>query len=81
MKEDKQFLQKVKKETNLEAEIWAAASIAKVFDKLKLPYDRTQTRAPSFTKTFLSPHPNEPTTAIPHASELHKTHTTLLDPT
>ena len=31
----------------------AARSIAKAFDKLKLPYDRTEkSKEPSFTKTF-----------------------------
>ena len=31
----------------------AARSIAKAFDKLKLPYDRTaKSKEPSFTKTF-----------------------------
>ena len=35
------ILDKIKKLTNVDVEIWAAASIAKVFDYLKLPYDRT----------------------------------------
>jgi propanediol dehydratase large subunit len=35
-------------ETKIEVQIWAARSIAKVFDKLGLPYDRTEkTQAPS----------------------------------
>ncbi len=43
----------VKKETGIEPQIWAARSIAKVFEKLKLPYDVTEkTSAPSFTKNF-----------------------------
>ena len=42
------------KETKQEVQIWAARSIAKVFDKLGLPYERTvKTGAPSFTKNFL----------------------------
>ena len=41
-------------------QIWAARSIAKVFDKLGLPYDRTaKTQAPSFTKNFLANHPHK----------------------
>ena len=38
----------------------AARSIAKAFDKLKLPYDRTEkSKEPSFTKNFLQNHPHE----------------------
>ena len=55
--QEKQLLQEVTKETGEECQIWAARSIAKVFDKLKLPYERTvKTQAPSFTKNFLSNH-------------------------
>ena len=79
IKEEKQFLQKVKKETGMDVEIWAAASIAKIFDKLKLPYDQTATGAPSFTKNFLSQHPNEIAQAIAQAREINKAHTTFID--
>ena len=79
MKEEKQFLQKVKKQTGMDVEIWAAASIAKVFDQLKLPYDRTATGAPSFTKNFLSQHPNDIAQAIAQAREINKAHTTFID--
>tara|TARA_R100001480_G_scaffold9895_2_gene18368 strand:- start:2130 stop:3965 length:1836 start_codon:yes stop_codon:yes gene_type:complete len=79
VKEEKQFLQKIKKETGMNVEIWAATSIAKVFDKLKLPYDQTATGAPSFTKNFLSQHPNEIAQAIAQAREINKAHTTFID--
>ena len=79
VKEEKQFLQKIKKETGMDVEIWAATSIAKIFDKLKLPYDQTATGAPSFTKNFLSQHPNEIAQAIAQAREINKAHTTFID--
>ena len=79
IKEEKQYLKKIKNETGLDVEIWAAASIAKIFDKLKLPYDRTQTGAPSFTKNFLSQHPNEVAQAIAQSREINKAHTTFID--
>lgn len=79
IKEEKQYLKKIKTETGLDVEIWAAASIAKVFDKLKLPYDRTPTGAPSFTKNFLSQHPNEVAQAIAQSREINKAHTTFID--
>ena len=40
--EEKQLLLEVKKETGIDAQIWAARSIAQVFDKLNLDYDRTE---------------------------------------
>jgi len=79
IKDEKQYLKKVKDETGIDVEIWAAASIAKIFDKLKLPYDRTATGAPSFTKNFLSQHPNEIAQAIAQAREINKAHTTFID--
>merc|ERR1711995_275194 len=57
--QEKECLQKIKKETGLDTQIWAARSIAKVFQKLNLPFDRTEkTSAPSFTKNFLQNHPH-----------------------
>ena len=48
----------------------AARSIAKAFDKLKLPYDRTEkSKEPSFTKNFLQNHPHELPQAIAEARE------------
>jgi len=79
VKEEKEFLHKIKKETNMDVEIWAAASISKVFDYLKLPYDRTEKGSPSFTKNFLSQHPNEVVQAIASAREINKAHTTFID--
>jgi len=79
VKEEKQYLKKIKDDTGLDVEIWAAASISKVFDKLKLPYDRTATGAPSFTKNFLSQHPNETAQAIAQSREINKAHTTFID--
>ena len=42
-KEEKEILQKIKKETGIKVEIWAAASVAQVFDYLKIKYERTKT--------------------------------------
>jgi len=59
VEQEQKVLKEVKNETGIDVQIWAARSIAKIFDKLKLPYDRTlKTQAPSFTKNFLSNHPN-----------------------
>ena len=58
----------------------AARSIAKAFDKLKLPYDRTEkSKEPSFTKNFLQNHPHELPKLIADAREINKAHTTFID--
>jgi len=75
-----ELLSKVKKETGIDTQIWAARSIAKVFDKLNLPYERTlKTQAPSFTKNFLSSHPHPLVQCISKAREINKAHTTFID--
>ena len=74
------LLQEIKKETQIDAQIWAARSIAKVFDKLKLSYERTEkTQAPSFTKNFLSTHKHPLVQKIAKAREVNKAHTTFID--
>jgi DNA polymerase I-like protein with 3'-5' exonuclease and polymerase domains len=78
--QEKQLMYKVKEETGIDVQIWAARSIAKVFDKLKLPYERTEkTQAPSFTKNFLSNHKHPLVNKIAKAREINKAHTTFID--
>ena len=38
--QEAKLIQEVKKETGIDTQIWAARSIAQVFDKLKLDYDK-----------------------------------------
>ena len=78
--EEKECLLKVKKETGVDTQIWAARSIAKVFEKLRLPFDRTEkTNSPSFTKNFLQNHSNPIVKQIARAREINKAHTTFID--
>ena len=80
IEKENKIINKIKDLTGVSVELWAAASIAKVFDVLKLPYDRTEkTKAPSFTKNFLSNHPNEIVQGISYAREINKAHTTFID--
>ena len=80
MEHEQKLLTEVKNKTGIEVQIWAARSIAKVFDKLKLPYDRTiKTQAPSFTKNFLMNHPHPLVKQIAQAREINKAHTTFID--
>ena len=78
--EEKECLQKVKTETGVDTQIWAARSIAQVFQKLNLPFDRTEkTNAPSFTKNFLQNHQHPMVKLIARAREINKAHTTFID--
>jgi DNA polymerase I-like protein with 3'-5' exonuclease and polymerase domains len=78
--QEESLLLEVKKETGLEPQIWAARSIAKVFDKLKLDYEVTaKTKAPSFTKNFLQEHKHPIVNKIAKAREINKAHTTFID--
>nr|AGX13753.1 putative DNA polymerase A [uncultured virus] len=80
VEEEKECLQKVKKETSVDVQIWAARSIEKVFQKLNLPYDLTaKTHSPSFTKNFLQNHPHPLVKQIARAREINKSHTTFID--
>ena len=80
IKREEVLIKKIKDLTGVDVEIMAARSIAKAFDKLKLPYDRTaKSNEPSFTKNFLQNHPHELPKAIAEARELNKAHSTFID--
>jgi DNA polymerase I-like protein with 3'-5' exonuclease and polymerase domains len=76
---EKNLLQDINKIAGFDVEIWAAASIAKAFEKEKIPYDRTDKGAPSFTKNFLATHPAELPKLINEAREINKANTTFID--
>jgi DNA polymerase I-like protein with 3'-5' exonuclease and polymerase domains len=70
----------IKKETGIDIQIMAARSIAKMFDQLKLPYDKTEkSKEPSFTKNFLQEHSHPLVQKIAQAREINKAHTTFID--
>ena len=80
MQREQKIVNKIKDLTGINVEIHAARSIAKAFDKLKLPYDRTEkSDEPSFTKNFLQNHPHELARCIADAREINKAHTTFID--
>ena len=80
LQQEESILLQVKKETGIDVQIWAARSIAKVFDKLSLTYAKTEkTQSPSFTKNFLSTHSNPVVKSIAKAREINKAHTTFID--
>ena len=78
--QEQELLHKIKGETNIDTQIWAARSIANVFDVLRLEYPRTEkTASPSFTKNFLQEHKHPVVKMIAQAREINKAHTTFID--
>ena len=78
--EENALLNAIAKETNIRPQIWAARSVADVFDTLKIEYPRTEkTEAPSFTKNFLQEHKHPVVNMIAKAREINKAHTTFID--
>jgi|TARA_R110000796_G_scaffold84919_3_gene184649 DNA polymerase I-like protein with 3'-5' exonuclease and polymerase domains len=79
LKREKAVLQEIKKEAGMDVEVWAAASISKAFDKLNIPYDRTEKGAPSFKKQFLAEHSAKLPKLIVEARNLNKTSGTFIN--
>ena len=80
MAREEALLFDIKKETGIDIQIMAARSIAKMFDQLKLPYDKTEkSKEPSFTKNFLQEHPHPLVKKIAQAREVNKAHSTFID--
>ncbi len=80
IKQEQDLLKKIEGETNIYPQIWAARSIAQVFENLKIPFERTEkTDAPSFTKNFLQEHEHPVVRMIAQAREINKAHTTFID--
>jgi len=75
-----EHIKNIKSLSGERVDIWAAASIAKAFDKLGLAYPKTATGLPSFTKTFLDSHEHPVAKLIVEAREFNKTHGTFLEP-
>ena len=80
IKIENKMIQGIKDEIGFAPDLWAARSIAKVFDHLKLPYPKTEkTRAPSFTKNFLKNHSEYTINLINNARQANKARTTFME--
>ena len=79
IKQEKEIIKRIKSVAGSDVELWAAASIAKAFDKLSIAYPRTEKGAPSFTKSFLADHPHELAQLIVKARNLNKTSGTFIN--
>jgi DNA polymerase I-like protein with 3'-5' exonuclease and polymerase domains len=80
LREQSKYLRGVlEKEANMDVDIWASASIQKMFDKLELEYPRTEKGAPSFTKSFLNDHPAKIAQVLVKLREFDKADSTFID--
>jgi len=80
IKVENKMIQGIKDEIGFAPDLWAARSIAKVFDHLKLPYPKTEkTHAPSFTKNFLKNHSEYTINLINNARQANKARTTFME--
>ena len=75
---ERELLAQIHTMAGVHVDIWAAASIAKAFDKLGIAYGRTAKGSPSFTKGFLSTHPHPLSRLIVEARELNKASGTFI---
>jgi len=75
----KELRQSIKTTSGLDVDIWASASIAKMFDKLGLNYPRTEKGAVSFTKAWLNSHPSEICQQLVKLREFDKADSTFID--
>ena len=79
-KKEKEILYKIKQDTGIDVDIWAAVSVAKAFDKLKISYERTpKSGQPKFDKNFLTTHKHPLAQMIVQAREFNKARTTFID--
>jgi len=79
-KKEKDVLYKIKKETTLDVDIWAARSVAQVFDRLGVEYPRTaKSNEPSFTTNWLQNCEHPIAGLVREAREINKFHSTFID--
>ena len=80
IKEETKIIKGIEKESGIkEVRIWAANSVAKVFDACKISYNHTAKGSPSFTKAFLANHGHPIAKMVMDARELNKAHSTFID--
>ena len=69
----------IKRKYGEDVNLWANASLQKVFDKNNLAYPRTEKGMPSFQRQWLESHDHELPQMIVRARKLNKARTTFID--
>ena len=79
-KKETEVLNEIKNQTTLDVDIWAARSVAQIFDRIGVEYPRTpKTGEPSFTQNWLVNCDNPIAQLIRQAREINKFHSTFID--
>jgi DNA polymerase-1 len=79
-KKESMVLTEIKQKTTLDVDIWAARSVAQIFDRIGVDYPRTpKTGEPSFTQNWLVNCDNPIAQLIRQAREINKFHSTFID--
>ncbi len=77
---ESEVLSSIKSQTTRDVDIWAARSVAQVFDRIGVEYPRTaKTDEPSFTQNWLVNCDNPIAQLIRQAREINKFHSTFID--
>ncbi len=77
---EEKLLVEIKRWYGIRPDLWAAQSLAQVFDRAGLEYPRTpKINAPSFTANWLENHNHKLPIAIAEARKLNKARTTFID--
>ena len=77
---EKECIDEIKRKWGIVVDIWAAASVAKAFDKAGLTYPRTEkTRAPSFRGAWLEQLDHELPKLVVQARKYNKIHSTFIE--
>ena len=69
----------IKKESGMDVDIWAAASIQKMFEKMNMDFPVTEKGSPSFTKSYLNSHEAMVCQALVRLREFDKADSTFID--
>lgn len=72
-------LAQIKQVTGINVEVWSADSIARAFDAENIPYSKTATGKPSFTKGWLKAHESPLAQMIIQAREYDKIGSTFIE--
>jgi len=78
-KDEKEIQHKIKKLVGFDVEVWAAASVAKAFDKLQIPYNETATGKPQFDQNFLATHKSPLAKMVTHSRKIYMARSTFVD--
>ena len=80
LEEENLLLTQIQNISGVSVDLWAARSVAKAFDAMDIPYEKTaKAQEPKFDKNFLATHPSQLAKLVVQAREINKARTTFID--